>query len=270
MTSNSIKYTESDKYQEEIHQQYHKRVAKFSPEEVIKVLKLLDVPNMPATNEIIEAKAGNMNATYITPNLVIKMNKNQEEVDYLANKIVSERLGNVSPVVKVIRYDDFKKTDFEVLVMEKSQGNMLMDDIFQMSEKELENLFKQILDVIDELFDIKFTKFGLVNNNDSKSFDTFSEYLLKDFDEYVFKIKTENICTTEDIEKIEKYFKKHISIFDKGESVFVHADVHMGNILHDKGRLTALIDFDYSLKAPKVRALLSIIGFIDNPQQFVE
>jgi hypothetical protein len=36
------------------------------------------------------------------------------------------------------------------------------------------------------------------------------------------------------------------------------------------GKLTALIDFDYSLKAPKIRALLSIIGFIDNPQQFVE
>lgn len=159
MTSNSIKYTESDKYQEEIQQQYQKRVAKFSPEEVIEVLKLLDVPNIPVINEIIEAKAGNMNATYITPNLVIKMNKNQEEIDYLSNKIVSERLGNVSPVVKVIRYDDFKKTDFEVLVMEKSQGNMLMDDIFQMSEKELENLFKQILDVIDELFEIKFTKF---------------------------------------------------------------------------------------------------------------
>jgi len=270
MTSNSTKYTESDKYQKEIQQQYKRRVAKFSPEEVVEVLKLLDVQNIPAINQIIEARAGNMNATYITPHLVIKLNKNHEEVDYLSNKIVSDRLSDASKVVKVIRYDDFKKTDFEVLVMEKLQGNMLMDDIFQISEKELENLFNQILDVIDELFEIKFTKFGLVNNNDNKSFDTFSEYLLKDFDEYVSKIKTENICTTEDIEKIEKYFKKHISIFDKGESVFVHADVHMGNILHEKGELTALIDFDYSLKAPKVRALLSIIGFIDNPQQFVE
>jgi hypothetical protein len=270
MTSNNIKYTESDKYQEEIQQQYKKRVAKFSPEEVVKVLELLDVPNIPTINEIIEAKAGNMNATYITPHLVIKMNKNHEEVDYLSNKIVSDRLGDTSPVVNVIRYDNFQKTDFEVLIMEKSEGNMLMDDIFQMSEKELENIFNQVLDVVDKLFEIKFQKFGLVNNNDSKSFDTFSEYLLKDFDEYVSRIKAENICTTEDIEKIEKYFKKHISIFDKDESVFVHADIHMGNILHEKGKLTALIDFDYSLKAPKIRALLSIIGFIDNPQQFVE
>jgi hypothetical protein len=44
----------------------------------------------------------------------------------------------------------------------------------------------------------------------------------------------------------------------------------MGNILHEEDKLTALIDFDYSLKAPKVRALLSLMGFIDHPQQFVE
>lgn len=110
----------------------------------------------------------------------------------------------------------------------------------------------------------------MVNSKDDESFGTFSKYLIKDFDEYVQKIKSENICSHEDIEKIERYFKKHISIFDTGESTFIHADIHMGNILHDKDQLTALIDFDYSIKAPKVRALLSIIGFIDNPQQFVE
>ena len=44
----------------------------------------------------------------------------------------------------------------------------------------------------------------------------------------------------------------------------------MGNILHDGDNLTAIIDFDHSLRAPPVRCLLSLVGFIDNPSQFVE
>ena len=121
MTSNDTKYTESDKYQEEIQQQYKQRVVKFSPEEVIEVLRILDIPNLPTIDEIIEAKAGNVNATYITPNLVIKLNKNRQETDYLPNKIISDRFGNTEPVIKVLKYDNFEKTDFEVLVMEKSK-----------------------------------------------------------------------------------------------------------------------------------------------------
>lgn len=266
----SGKYVESDKYQEEIQQQYQQRVAKFTPEEVIKVLQILNISNLPTHNEITEARAGNMNATYITPHLVIKMNKNRKETDYLSNKIISDRLGDTSSVVKVIVYDNFEKTDFEVLVMEKSKGNMLLDDIFEMNEKDVETIFNQVLDVVEKCFDISFQDFGLVNASKEKSFKTFSEYLLKDFDSYVTKIKSEKICALEDIEKIEKYVKKYVSIFDTTESVFVHGDIHMGNILHEGKILTALIDFDYSLKAPKTRALLSIIGFIDNPQQFVE
>jgi hypothetical protein len=63
---------------------------------------------------------------------------------------------------------------------------------------------------------------------------------------------------------------KHIDIFDDEQSVFVHTDLHMGNILHDGRHLKAVIDFDSAQKAPKARTLISLLGLIDNPQQFVE
>ena len=63
---------------------------------------------------------------------------------------------------------------------------------------------------------------------------------------------------------------KHVSIFDKSQSVFIHTDTHMGNVLHKNNKLTALLDFDNSLKAPKVRALSSLFAFICDPEQFVE
>lgn len=264
------KYVESDEYQNEISQQYKKRVSKFTREQVLEVLEMLNIPNPPAINEIVEAGAGNVNATYITKDLVIKLNQKKGHPDYLANKIVSDHFGTQLPMVNVLAYDDFEKTPYEVLVMERSKGAMFLDDIVEMSEQNREIIFQQVLDVISHLFQIKFSDFGWINLDNKESYPTYAEFLNKEFNEHVFKIRAEKLCAPEDIDKIEAYFKKHISIFDSCKSVFIHTDTHMGNILHEGIKLTALLDFDYSLKAPKVRALNSLLGFIDNPQQYVE
>ena len=83
-------------------------------------------------------------------------------------------------------------------------------------------------------------------------------------------IEDQNLCDSNDIKKIKDYFLRHVSIFDEGKAVFVHADVQMGNIIHQGSKLAALIDCDYSMKAPKIRALISLLGFIVEPSQFVE
>ncbi len=74
----------------------------------------------------------------------------------------------------------------------------------------------------------------------------------------------------EDTTRIEEYFYKHVLIFDASESVFIHTDLHAGNMLHEDDKLTGLIDFDSSLKGPKAETLRSLLGFIDKPSQFVE
>ncbi|KKP69202.1 MAG: hypothetical protein UR66_C0001G0084 [Candidatus Moranbacteria bacterium GW2011_GWE1_35_17] len=264
------RYVDSEEYQNEIARQYKKRVSKFSREQVLEVLKMLNISKLPSINEIVEAGAGNVNATYITDDLVIKLNQEKGHPDYWANKIVSDRLGEHSLVVNVLAYDNFEKTPFEALVMERANGHMLLDDILEMSEKDREIIFQQALDVIDNLFEIKFSNFGRVTLDDIESYPTYAEFITKEFDDHIAKIREEKLCAPENLDKIEVYFKKHVSIFDSGESVFVHTDTHMGNILHVGTKLTALIDFDSSLKAPKVRALNSLLGFIDNPQQYVE
>ncbi|MFH1145994.1 MAG: hypothetical protein V1707_03475, partial [bacterium] len=146
------KYVESDEYQNEIAQQYRERISKFSREQVLTVLEMLNIPNLPAIDEIDEAGAGNVNATYITKDLVVKLNQKKGHPDYLANKIVSDRFGTQLPVVNVLAYDDFEKTPFEVLVMERSKGAMFLDDIVEMSEQDREIIFQQVLDVINHLF----------------------------------------------------------------------------------------------------------------------
>lgn len=265
-------YTDSGEYQQEIAQQYNKRVFKFSREQVLDVIRTLYPNGLPAVDEIkiSEARAGNMNATYVTPKIVIKLNQDRKQQSYIANKIVSDRSAGQWPVVKVLVYDNFDKTSFEALIMERTRGTLLLDDIFELKDEDQAVIFKQVLAVVRQLFTIKFKDFGWVNFDGKESYSTYGAFLKKEFDEYIVKIKTEKLCAQEDVDKVEAYFNRNLFVFREDEPVFVHTDMHMGNILHEGRKLTALIDFDWSLRAPKVRGLLSLLGFIDRPQQFVE
>lgn len=268
--SPSDKYTESEAYQKEIAEQYKERVSKFSREQVVAVLQELGVSDAPQPEDLQEATGGNVHATYIGPKVVVKMNQRRENTDYVANKLVSDRLSNKVPVVKVLTYDNFEKTDFEVLVMERTKGTVLLNDIFELSEEDQKVLFEQVLDVVKQLFTITFNDFGDINLEGKESYATYAEFLKKAFDRHIAIIREDKLAKPDDIDRIEAYFHKHIGVFSEGDPVFVHTDLHMGNILHEGNKLTAVLDFDYSLKAPKVRVLQSLLAFIDKPQQFVE
>ncbi|MGV8084631.1 MAG: phosphotransferase family protein [Candidatus Bilamarchaeum sp.] len=260
------KYSDSDQYQEEVAAQYKERVVKFDSQEVVNALDELGF-KIPIV-DLQEASAGNVNATYLTPELVVKLNQDQSSHSYLANKIVSDKLGNTAPVVKVLVYDYFDKTPFEALVMERAKGKMFLETIFDMPEEERKSIFRQALRVVKQLHNIPFENFGEINSE--QSFPTYTEFLNQQFSENLKVIREQNLVSEDHIDRIEKYVNQNIALFDNEQAVFVHTDLHMGNIIHEADKVTAVIDFDSALKAPKYRTLISLLGFIDNPSQFVE
>jgi hypothetical protein len=261
-------YSKSEEYQKEIAEQYKKRVIKIGIAEVAEVLEKLSII-VPDVTTIKESSVGNMNATYLTADLAIKINTKKDNARYLANKVASDALGNDWPIIKVIAYDFFNKTNYEVLVMERSRGRVLLEDIFDLSQESMKEIFQQVLETIKMLFQIEYQNFGLINEPNN-SFSRYSDYLRDRFNKNNAAIKRQKLADENDLEKIEKYFLKYVSLFDKEQSVYALTDVQMGNMLHEGNKLTALIDFDYSLKAPKVRTVAAILGFIGEPEQFVE
>lgn len=259
-------YTESEKYQKEIAEQYKKRVLIFPVSEVVSVCQSLGVSI--DIDSVSQATAGNVNATYTTKDYVVKMNRDQKERSYYSNKVVFDALGVDAQIVEVIVYDFFDKTPYEVLIMKRALGTVLLDHIFELSDEEQEHLFRQVLGVVKKILAIEFQDFGNVNSE--RTFPTYTEYLKYTFTENIKQIREKKLCEESDVAKVEKYFLEHVEIFDNEKAAFVHTDLHMGNILHEGKELTAIIDFDSSLKAAPSRVLLSLLGFIDLPQQFVE
>lgn len=263
-----VSVTESEQYQKEIFDQYKKRVSKVPAEEVVGLLRQFGISDVEESS-IQEAVVGNMSATYIGTNYVIKIGQDRNTHAFLANKIVFDRFGGKLPIVKVVAYDFFEKTNYEILIMKKAEGTLLLEDIFGLSEEKLVILFKQLLQTVRKMFDLKFNHFGKIKNK-NENFSSYSEFLRNNFQKHTQIIKSERLCAEQDLKRITNYFLSNIAVFDSEEAVFVHTDLHMGNIIHNGEQLSAIIDFDSAMMATATRVLPSLIGFIDNPSQFVE
>lgn len=264
----NIPYTESEEYQQEIAEQYKKRIGKFNPKHVIVSLRKLGFADV-RPEDLKTTTAGNMNATYLTPDLVIKINKRGDMPYFYANKVVSDALTGKAPVVNVLAYDYFDKTKFEVLVMKRAPGQSMLDTIFDLPQEDVITIFKQVLDVIKELQKIKFDSFGWVNLQ-NETYPTYGDFIRAEMEDSLVKAREQNVIAEQDLEKVSQYLLNNLAIFKGEKPVFVHTDTHMGNFLHLGNRLTALIDFDWSVKAPAWRVLAKLLAFLADPQQFTE
>lgn len=264
-------YFDSDEYQREIAAGYGERIASFPVTEVSGVLGALGFLDVDPRS-INLATGGNIHATYLTPELVIKLNQDRAGSNYFANKFISDRLGDTAPIVQVLAYDNFEKTNFEALVMARTPGKVLQHDIFTMSETNLREVFSQVLEVVGQLSKITFDKFGefFPANESELSFPTYGALLREGFLGHIATIRQKQLAAEPDIKRVEQFVLDRLSLFDKDRPVFVHTDLHMGNIMHDGNKLTAIIDFDHSQKAPAMVELATLLSFLGDPQQFVE
>lgn len=261
-------YFNSDDYQREVATEYEKRIASFSAAEVASVLDYLGFSDIDPESVRL-ATGGNIHATYMTPEFVIKLNQDQSAPSFFANKIISDRLHDKVPVVNVLAYDNFEKTRFEALVMERARGTVLQHDIFEMQDADQQELFQQVLRVVQQLSQISYPDFGPVNEPD-KSYPSYGAYLSFGFQKQIAQIREAKLAEETAIQQFEQYFLDRAGLFDDDKSVFVHTDLHMGNLMHDGSELTAVIDFDHSRRAPVMLELATLLSFLGDPQQFVE
>lgn len=258
-----MSHTESDEYQKEIAAKYKQRTASFQLSEVVKAMKKIGFNILEGDLSI--AEYGNMNATFLTNEYVIKIN-NEVEAQYIANTIVSEQLSNL-PVIRVLAYDCRNKTDYEVLVMKRTKGTLWQDTITEQDQETVETIFRQVLEVVNQASTLQFKSFGSISRADEVSYAALLE---RELTEYAETIKAKQLVHTEDIAYLEQYVRRHLKILKNEKPVLVHGDLHMGNVLHLGDTLTAVIDWDGASYLPKFLGLVSLLGLIDNPSQFVE
>jgi len=167
----------------------------------------------------------------------------------------------------VVDYDAYTRTSFEILIMKKAKGTLWMNTIVQQSPEERKEIFRQTMQCLKEIFSITFEDFGEPYGT---SYSNIGDLLLEYFYHHLKKIKEHLVWNEENMKKIKTFIEEHLYLFEEDESVLVHNDIHMGNIIHDGDKLVAIIDFDGASKGVPLQCFVSVFGLIFNPKQFVE
>lgn len=255
----------SAEYHEALSDRYNQRKATISKAKLKTILQTLGF--YVELSDIEESRHGVNNRTFLTNDLVIKIRddvfSSRKSYKYFASKVVSDHFYPKLPVVNVLAYDHFDKTDYKVLVMKRRHGTVLIDGFLEMSPEVQKNFYRQLIRIGRKVAELKFDDWGDIRNHDR--YESFSRYLVAKVKKYCAARIEKNLVSAGDVLKIEKYFMDHHHIFDnEKESHFAHTDLTIANVLYEGDKITLLYDFDSALKGPEFMILPMLIASIDN------
>lgn len=244
--------------------------------------------------------------------LVLKVNADRRCLIFGANRLVSDYFARDeemrSKVVQVLAYDARERTPHETLVMRRSEGRLLIDDLLTIARADLEAVVRDALRLLRRLYSTNFEAstsehwdWGeFCEDEDTRPEHqlhhcvTNSAYNLHLFLKTVSRIRErrqkderEVPVTEQQLEQLERYFREHVHVFDDPDErpVFIHTDVHWANILYhpavastagpgsesgSSAHLSALIDYDFCVRGVPLQALPAILGMIREPSSIIE
>lgn len=135
---------------------------------------------------------------------------------------------------------------------------------------EQENIVVELTDSLKLLHGMPQSFFGNARQ-DSKTYESWEAFLTDKFTHTLEEIKRLNLGMVPGIvEMAEEYFHEHKSALNGGVPGLVHGDLHLVNVLANDGKLSAILDFEYSLQAPRDYELWPMEAFCLYPNDYAE
>lgn len=252
-----------------------------SAEHVISQLQLIGI-NGVSTSEVKRFSNGAINSTFSIRDLVVKMNSRSQQM-YLPNKIVWDHFRNEPElkIVNVLQYDARVRVPYEILVMKRSRGSPLTADLLHMTRNDIEQAFRETLAIMRRVMTEVHPPgggFGEVNgiwDSDQTyrapaSFASVSDFVRADLASAAHLLNAHRILDEDRVSRLERYTREHLCVFEhplphERVPCLVHQDMHWENLLHEGPSLSAILDWDLSVWATPLFALLMLLDSIACP-----
>lgn len=206
----------------------------------------------PGVSNIVPIQGGERSITYSFSangkDFIIRINREVE--GFQKDKNAYEDFQNLIPVPKMLKIGSYQSGYYAI--SEKAKGTV-PDDTKGLSHYLIENIFL-ILDAIHVPAKID-DKYGLIDSAREAHFETWEEYIFKDYilvvkkngDYYTWKeIYAKSKNDIEEFKNIEKRIKGLIKYIPK-EKYFIHGDFGGSNLIVDDDKVTAVIDWSESM-----------------------
>jgi len=132
-----------------------------------------------------------------------------------------------------------------------------------------ENIVTELVDYLKILHKRTFSDFGDARA-DTPQYASWSAFLTDQFQHTLAELDALKIRMVPGfLELAINYFEEHKHLLEDAIPVQVHGDLTLVNILVDNGKISALLDFEYALQAPKDYELWVIEAFCLYPNDWV-
>jgi len=179
-----------------------------------------------------------------------------------------QRLANQAPVARV--YAFAQEGGLVYQIQQRVQGEKLYTIWNQLSPKAQDNLAGELAEYLKIFRQITFAKFGYLYDP-LHQFDSWQDCLAFEFNRTLAEFQALGISTFPGMLDLAKdFFENNRGALAEGAAALVHGDLWMGNILVDKGKISAILDFEYAMQAPADFELFKMEDFCLYPNDYAE
>ncbi len=211
------------------------------------------------TNPSIEKiNVGFTNTLYkINDSYIVKICTDIDNEEAFKKEIVFYNSNKDNILIPKLYYSSTDKKDVPYFyeILEKINGVSLYNVWHTYTEKQRENIIKQLCDAMKQMHNIKGRRYN------------WPEYMKKKFNLLYEQAKKLNIFNDEEQGLLNQAYSNFDKYLESNEFVLVHNDLHFDNILVDNGNIK-IIDFERSMYAPRDFELDIFYRMIRKPWKF--
>lgn len=211
------------------------------------------------TNPVVEKiNVGFTNTLYkVNNSYIVKVCTDLSNEEEFAREIDFYNSNKANTLIPKLYYSDTTKEDVPYFyeILEKINGVSLYNVWHTYSEKQRENIIRQLCDTMKQMHSIKGNRYN------------WTEYMKKEFNPLYEKAKELNIFSDEEQKLLEQAYYDFDKYLESDEFVLVHNDLHFDNVFVDNGKIK-IIDFERSMYAPRDFELDIFYRMIRKPWKF--
>lgn len=211
------------------------------------------------TNPIIEKiNVGFTNTLYkINDSYIVKICTDIDNEEAFKKEISFYSSNKDNTLIPKLYYSSTDKKDVPYIyeILEKINGVSLYNVWHTYTEKQRENIIRQLCDAMKQMHNIKGRRYNWL------------EYMKKKFNLLYEQAKKLNIFNDGEQGLLNQAYSSFDKYLESNEFVLVHNDLHFDNILVDNGKIK-IIDFERSMYAPRDFELDIFYRMIRKPWKF--
>lgn len=211
------------------------------------------------TNPSIEKiNVGFTNTLYkINDSYIVKICTDIDNEEAFKKEIAFYSSNKDNTLIPKLYYSSTDKKDVPYIyeILEKINGVSLYNVWHTYTEKQRENIIRQLCDAMKQMHNIKGRRYN------------WPEYMKKKFNLLYEQAKKLNIFNDGEQGLLNQAYSSFDKYLESNEFVLVHNDLHFDNILVDNGKIK-IIDFERSMYAPRDFELDIFYRMIRKPWKF--